>query len=89
MSSGCPTSQREKAPGCLAPAAAHIPAGQFEMGYSDAQVEGILRMSSAGQREWYRAEQPAHTVALDAFWIDKTEVTNAQFCISTSPEVDG
>jgi len=24
-------------------------------------------------------EQPVHTVALDAFWIDQTEVTNAMF----------
>ena len=58
----------------------YVPAGQFEMGYSDAQVEEILRMYSDGQREWYEDEQPAHAVALDAFWIDRTEVTNAQFC---------
>ena len=58
----------------------YVPAGQFEMGYSDAQVEKILRMNSDGQREWFEAEQPAHAVALDAFWIDQTEVTNAQFC---------
>lgn len=28
--------------------------------------------------EW-ADEQPVHTVALDGFWIDKTEFTNAQF----------
>ncbi|HUN24646.1 MAG TPA: protein kinase, partial [Anaerolineales bacterium] len=27
----------------------------------------------------YSDEQPVHTVYLDAFWIDQTEVTNAQF----------
>jgi serine/threonine-protein kinase len=27
----------------------------------------------------YTQEQPAHAVTLDAFWIDRTEVTNAQF----------
>lgn len=37
----------------------YVPAGQFEMGSSQAQ--------------------PIHTVALDAFWIDQTEVTNAMF----------
>ena len=58
----------------------NVPAGQFELGYSDAQVEEILRMYSDGQRKWYEDEQPAHAVALDAFWIDQTEVTNAQFC---------
>jgi serine/threonine-protein kinase len=30
-------------------------------------------------------EQPAHIVALDSFWIDRTEVTNAQYqqCVQT------
>jgi formylglycine-generating enzyme required for sulfatase activity len=58
----------------------YVPAGQFEMGYSDAQREEILRMCGDDSREWYEAGYSAHTVALDAFWIDQTEVTNAQFC---------
>ena len=41
----------------------YVPAGEFEMG------------STRGARD----EQPVHTVSLDAFWIDRTEVTNAQF----------
>jgi formylglycine-generating enzyme required for sulfatase activity len=40
-----------------------VPAGAFAMG------------SEGGGR----GEQPVHTVDLDAFWIDQTEVTNAQF----------
>lgn len=33
------------------------------------------------QRHIYsNQEQPQHEVHIDAFWIDKTEVTNAQFC---------
>jgi len=40
-----------------------VPAGQFEMG-----IEG-------GRSD----EGPAHTVALDSFWIDRTEVRVAQF----------
>jgi len=42
-----------------------IPAGEFEMG--DAFNEG------------YDDERPVHTVYLDAFYMDKYEVTNAQF----------
>ena len=41
----------------------YVPAGQFEMGSDEGDLD----------------ERPVHTVALDAFWIDRTEVTNAQF----------
>jgi len=40
-----------------------VPAGEFEMGLD----------------EKYSGAEPAHTVALDCFWIDQTEVTNAQY----------
>jgi len=40
-----------------------VPAGEFEMG------------SAIGLTD----EQPVHTVYLDAFWIDQTEVSNAQY----------
>ncbi len=41
----------------------HVPAGAFEMGSDDG----------------YDDEKPVHTVYLDAYWIDRTEVTNAQY----------
>lgn len=41
----------------------YVPAGEFQMG------------SSRGEAD----EQPTHTVALDRFWLDRTEVTNAQY----------
>jgi formylglycine-generating enzyme required for sulfatase activity len=41
----------------------YVPAGEFMMG------------SDSGDAE----EKPVHTVYLDAFWIDKTDVTNAMF----------
>ena len=45
----------------------YVPAGEFLMGSadSDAQAQGD--------------EKPQHQVYLDAFWIDKTEATNAMF----------
>ena len=42
-----------------------IPGGQFVMGTDDPQA--------------YPAERPAHAVRVDGFWMDQTDVTNAQF----------
>jgi eukaryotic-like serine/threonine-protein kinase len=44
-----------------------IPAGEFIMGASDADT-----LASNN-------EKPQHTVYLDAYWIDRTEITNANF----------
>jgi len=41
----------------------YVPAEEFEMGSTEGGSD----------------EQPVHTVTLDGFWIDQTEVTNAQF----------
>jgi serine/threonine-protein kinase len=41
----------------------YVPEGEFRMG------------STKGDSD----EEPVHTVALDGFWIDRTEVTNAQY----------
>ena len=46
-----------------------IPAGSFEMGSEDEDAFGYENEN----------EQPVHTVHLDAFYMDKYEVTNAQF----------
>lgn len=61
-----------------------VPAGSFEMGCTDAQMKETLRLCSIIQedckREWFEDETPAHTVSLDSFWIDQTEVMNKQYC---------
>ena len=41
----------------------YVPAGEFEMGTKDGHSD----------------EEPVHTVYLDAYWIDRTEVTNAMY----------
>jgi formylglycine-generating enzyme required for sulfatase activity/serine/threonine protein kinase len=48
----------------------YVPAGEFEMGSTEGDDD----------------EQPVHTVALDGFWIDRTEVTNAQFAAFLNEE---
>ena len=45
----------------------YVPAGEFLMGAASSDTQ-----ASAG-------EKPQHTVYLGAFWIDRTEVTNAMF----------
>jgi formylglycine-generating enzyme required for sulfatase activity len=45
----------------------YVPAGEFLMGGPDSNPDALDE------------DQPEHTVYLDAFWIDKTEVTNAQY----------
>lgn len=61
---GAPISHRTVTlPGGLEVEQVHVPAGPFIMG------------SDAGETN----EMPAHEVTLGGFWIDRTEVTNAQF----------
>jgi len=58
-----------------------VPAGEFVMGLT-AEKEKRVR-----EQEWWgdeyagnlQAEIPAHTIYLDAYYIDKYEVTNAQY----------
>jgi formylglycine-generating enzyme required for sulfatase activity len=45
----------------------YVPAGEFLMGSADDDPDAA------------DDEKPQHTVYLDAFWIDRTEVTNAQY----------
>jgi formylglycine-generating enzyme required for sulfatase activity len=46
----------------------NVPEGEFTM----------------GSNEGYSDEQPVHTVYLDAYWIDQTEVTNAMYTLCVS-----
>ena len=50
-----------------------IPGGEFSMG-ANVECEGMCSIGGATQDAL-----PIHRVAVDAFWMDATEVTNAQF----------
>jgi len=63
----------------------YVPGGEFEMGSDDGAVDYALQLYDKYyyyddcKRSWFEDEQPEHTVYLDGFWIDRTEVTNAQY----------
>jgi formylglycine-generating enzyme required for sulfatase activity len=56
-----------------------IPAGEFLMGSSAQDVQRFLIEFIYRRPSRFADEQPQHTVYLDAFYIDKYEVTNAQY----------
>lgn len=62
---GCTRGPDLPIPGVDSTEMIEVPAGEFTMGWD-----------GPGSRP---DERPAHRVRLDAFWIDRTEVTNAQF----------
>ena len=53
----------------------YVPAGEFLMGSNEGD-----------DFAYFDDEYPQHTVTLDAFWIDKYEVTNAQFAAFLNAE---
>jgi len=55
-----------------------IPAGEFTMG-SDKIDEEKRAQEFGSIKPWYRDEQPQHTVQLDAYYIDRYEVSNARY----------
>jgi formylglycine-generating enzyme required for sulfatase activity len=57
-----------------------VPAGEFNMGSdADDALAECQKFRSYCKRDWFTNEEPAHTVYLDAFYMDKYEVTNAQY----------
>jgi formylglycine-generating enzyme required for sulfatase activity/uncharacterized caspase-like protein len=62
-----------------------VPAGEFWMGSDQAEVDRFVEdckkagVQEAWCKEWGQREVPRHRVMLDAFHIDRDEVTNALF----------
>ena len=57
----------------------YVPAGEFLMGTTDADVEHFKELFPLRDSARYDNERPQRTVYLDAFYIDKFEVTNQQY----------
>ena len=57
----------------------YVPAGELWMGSTDEDIDAVLAECSDCPREWFTNELTRHKVPVDAFWIDRTEVTNGQY----------
>jgi formylglycine-generating enzyme required for sulfatase activity len=61
----------------------YVPEGRFEMGSSREEVDAAYELCRAFyelcERDRFEPEGPAHTVEVYGFWIDRTEVTSAQY----------
>lgn len=63
-----------------------IPAGEFTMGSTSAEIEALLRSNASYLWKWFACEMPQHKVYLDSYYIYKTPVTVKQylaFCAAT------
>lgn len=55
-----------------------VPAGRFLMGSTEEEIESIHR-AYGGSRKLYENEVPQRELELDAYFVDRTEVTQAQY----------
>lgn len=60
-----------------------IRAGWFEMGSTEKQIDAAYQLGKKynkdTKRAWFKSETPRHRVWVDAYYMDKTEVTNREF----------
>ena len=58
----------------------NVPAGKFNMGFSSADIANVMVIYNGmyPTADW-KIPTNSHTITLDSFWIDKTEVTNGMY----------
>jgi formylglycine-generating enzyme required for sulfatase activity len=60
-----------------------VPAGNFLMGSTDGDIAQALQTCPNCD---FSDEKPQHTVYLDSFWVDQTEVTNRMYALCVAAE---
>ena len=56
-----------------------IPGATFEMGTGEAEIPKLQEIFKVRRAEIFTGETPRHKVKIDSFYLDKYEVTNADF----------
>jgi formylglycine-generating enzyme required for sulfatase activity len=56
-----------------------IPGGEFTMGSTEESIHWAARRFLSESLDYYLEETPDHVVKLDAYYIDKYEITVAQY----------
>lgn len=60
-----------------------VPAGRFEMGSTDREVDAAYQLGKKDNpdatKRWFNDEKPRHQVWVDAFYMDKYEVTVGEY----------
>jgi len=60
----------------------YVPEGNFTMGdTADQALAECNKVYKGCSRSWFTNEEPPHIVSLAAYWVDKTEVTNAMYAL--------
>ena len=64
----------------------YVPGGSFQMDSSQEDIDAALALCEQYpnawmncERDWFELEYPQHSVSIDSYWIDSTEVTNSQY----------
>ena len=61
----------------------NVPSGNFKIGSTETEIEDAIALCqqhySICNRWYYERESPQHSVELTSFWMDQTEVSNAQY----------
>ena len=56
-----------------------VPGGAYPIGLDEAEVDEVMDRCPKCRRDRVDNACPRHTVYLEGFWIDRREVTNAQY----------
>jgi formylglycine-generating enzyme required for sulfatase activity len=68
----------------------YVPGGVFLMGSTEVEIDAALALCKRQawqadcERSRFEDEAPLHAVTLDGFWIDRNEVTYAQYALCVS-----